>query len=159
MDGHVLDSGQAKHQISHVYQTRASAFQAEGRGFDPRLPLQIRFPPDRQLNSPPRFRRNMALLLGRIGPFCCPAGPRHRAEGEATMPSRTRRKRWQDVKKQDIPLENALRAYLLHHEDMNHSPKTVRTYSLSLIHISEPTRLGMISYAVFCLKKKKKKKE
>ena len=28
-------------------------------------------------------------------------------------------------------------------------------YKLSLIHISEPTRLGMISYAVFCLKKKK----
>ena len=31
-------------------------------------------------------------------------------------------------------------------------------YDLSLIHISEPTRLGMISYAVFCLKKKKKQK-
>src|SRR5450756_3104151 len=30
-------------------------------------------------------------------------------------------------------------------------------HGLSLIHISEPTRLGMISYAVFCLKKKKKK--
>src|SRR5665648_1226094 len=29
--------------------------------------------------------------------------------------------------------------------------------ALSLIHISEPTRLGMISYAVFCLKKKKTK--
>src|SRR5660397_276461 len=28
---------------------------------------------------------------------------------------------------------------------------------LSLIHISEPTRLRRISYAVFCLKKKKKK--
>src|SRR5665648_1093721 len=28
-------------------------------------------------------------------------------------------------------------------------------YDLSLIHISEPTRLGMISYAVFCWKKKK----
>src|SRR5450756_2294093 len=27
---------------------------------------------------------------------------------------------------------------------------------MALIHISEPTRLGMISYAVFCLKKKKK---
>src|SRR5665648_1117566 len=27
-------------------------------------------------------------------------------------------------------------------------------YRLSLIHISEPTRLGMISSAVFCLKKK-----
>src|SRR5450756_2725264 len=34
-------------------------------------------------------------------------------------------------------------------------PSPVRL--LSLIHISEPTRLGMISYAVFCLKKKKKK--
>ena len=30
----------------------------------------------------------------------------------------------------------------------------VKTLNLSLIHISEPTRLGMISYAVFCLKKK-----
>src|SRR5450759_232124 len=29
-----------------------------------------------------------------------------------------------------------------------------RLQLLSLIHISEPTRLGMISYAVFCLKKK-----
>src|SRR5678815_5936204 len=29
-------------------------------------------------------------------------------------------------------------------------------YKLSLIHISEPTRLLSISYAVFCLKKKKK---
>src|SRR5659263_452292 len=34
------------------------------------------------------------------------------------------------------------------------SPKLM-THMLSLIHISEPTRLGMISYAVFCLKKKK----
>src|SRR5450756_2981369 len=32
-------------------------------------------------------------------------------------------------------------------------------HNLSLIHISEPTRLGMISYAVFCLKKKKKKQK
>ena len=31
------------------------------------------------------------------------------------------------------------------------------SYTLSLIHISEPTRLLSISYAVFCLKKKKKK--
>ena len=31
----------------------------------------------------------------------------------------------------------------------------VEGMNLSLIHISEPTRLGMISYAVFCLKKKK----
>src|SRR5665648_80286 len=32
--------------------------------------------------------------------------------------------------------------------------KTSSGLGLSLIHISEPTRLGMISYAVFCLKKK-----
>src|SRR5450756_1124690 len=34
----------------------------------------------------------------------------------------------------------------------NHGPHV----DFALIHISEPTRLGMISYAVFCLKKKKK---
>ena len=33
----------------------------------------------------------------------------------------------------------------------------LRSQILSLIHISEPTRLLSISYAVFCLKKKKKK--
>ena len=32
---------------------------------------------------------------------------------------------------------------------------TASTAELSLIHISEPTRLGMISDSVFCLKKKK----
>ena len=32
-------------------------------------------------------------------------------------------------------------------------------YLLSLIHISEPTRQAEISYAVFCLKKKKNKKD
>ena len=32
-------------------------------------------------------------------------------------------------------------------------------YSLSLIHISEPTRQAEISYAVFCLKKKKKQEK
>src|SRR5450756_318193 len=42
-----------------------------------------------------------------------------------------------------------------------HQPRAARgavgtDQGLSLIHISEPTRLGMISYAVFCLKKKKK---
>src|SRR5664279_6158064 len=32
-------------------------------------------------------------------------------------------------------------------------------HDLSLIHISEPTRRTPITYAVFCLKKKKKKKK
>src|SRR5450756_3034820 len=38
-------------------------------------------------------------------------------------------------------------------------PREPARLRLSLIHISEPTRLGMISYAVFCLKKKKKNKD
>src|SRR5665648_336676 len=39
---------------------------------------------------------------------------------------------------------------------LDHIGDFIATYdTLSLIHISEPTRLGMISYAVFCLKKKK----
>src|SRR5450756_891250 len=37
--------------------------------------------------------------------------------------------------------------------EQKHGRRTVRyPHDLSLIHISEPTRLGMISYAVFCLK-------
>eukprot|EP00658_Telonema_sp_P-2_P022435 TRINITY_DN18966_c0_g1_i7.p1 TRINITY_DN18966_c0_g1~~TRINITY_DN18966_c0_g1_i7.p1 ORF type:complete len:131 (-),score=26.16 TRINITY_DN18966_c0_g1_i7:8-400(-) len=36
--------------------------------------------------------------------------------------------------------------------------RVICVLELSLIHISEPTRLLSISYAVFCLKKKKKKK-
>eukprot|EP00658_Telonema_sp_P-2_P053206 TRINITY_DN41669_c0_g1_i1.p2 TRINITY_DN41669_c0_g1~~TRINITY_DN41669_c0_g1_i1.p2 ORF type:complete len:107 (+),score=24.32 TRINITY_DN41669_c0_g1_i1:208-528(+) len=40
---------------------------------------------------------------------------------------------------------------------IEHSSKSSHVLYLSLIHISEPTRLLSISYAVFCLKKKKKK--
>ena len=35
------------------------------------------------------------------------------------------------------------------------APEGYTEYTLSLIHISEPTRRTPISYAVFCLKKKK----
>eukprot|EP00831_Metopus_contortus_P079085 TRINITY_DN7794_c0_g1_i4.p5 TRINITY_DN7794_c0_g1~~TRINITY_DN7794_c0_g1_i4.p5 ORF type:complete len:104 (+),score=41.82 TRINITY_DN7794_c0_g1_i4:119-430(+) len=38
------------------------------------------------------------------------------------------------------------------------SEPTAKGTGLSLIHISEPTRPLYISYAVFCLKKKKKKR-
>src|SRR5450756_1509687 len=50
-------------------------------------------------------------------------------------------------------LDDPVRMYL---KQMGAVPLLTRE-QLSLIHISEPTRLGMISYAVFCLKKKKKK--
>src|SRR5665648_1241822 len=45
----------------------------------------------------------------------------------------------------------------LHRNGRSHGARSF-WLGLSLIHISEPTRLGMRSYAVFCLKKKKKKK-
>ena len=45
-----------------------------------------------------------------------------------------------------------------HQEIINKIKEIASNNNLSLIHISEPTRLGMISYAVFCLKKKKKQR-
>src|SRR5665213_55518 len=43
------------------------------------------------------------------------------------------------------------------HYHADHSGGNGKMYELSLIHISEPTRQAEISYAVFCLKKKKKR--
>eukprot|EP00658_Telonema_sp_P-2_P067477 TRINITY_DN5639_c0_g1_i31.p1 TRINITY_DN5639_c0_g1~~TRINITY_DN5639_c0_g1_i31.p1 ORF type:complete len:121 (+),score=21.02 TRINITY_DN5639_c0_g1_i31:146-508(+) len=43
------------------------------------------------------------------------------------------------------------------HHDQHDDQLAGSAQHLSLIHISEPTRLLSISYAVFCLKKKKKK--
>ena len=40
-------------------------------------------------------------------------------------------------------------------KEFNERTKNQMGYVLSLIHISEPTRRTPISYAVFCLKKKK----
>src|SRR5450756_1832459 len=58
-----------------------------------------------------------------------------------------------------INQETGLPAYVGNDANMmtiaEHRFGAAKGYDLSLIHISEPTRLGMISYAVFCLKKKK----
>ena len=43
--------------------------------------------------------------------------------------SRTRRQGWCNVDKADIPVSDVLQAFLMHNEDRNHSPKTVRWYS------------------------------
>ena len=63
----------------------------------------------------------------------------------------------------DIDYSFAFQNLIIMHETMGVLPLEAlsdgtRSVILSLIHISEPTRLGMISYAVFCLKKKKKYK-
>src|SRR5450756_392618 len=59
----------------------------------------------------------------------------------------------------DRGLAWAPRKVALRHGELAPDPPGWKTalrfdVDLSLIHISEPTRLGMISYAVFCLKKK-----
>lgn len=43
------------------------------------------------------------------------------------MPSSKRR--WQDVDKSEIPVENLIRSFLMYQEDQNHSPKTVKWYT------------------------------
>ena len=43
------------------------------------------------------------------------------------MPANAR-KRWQDVDKGQIPVENLIRDFLMYQEDRNHSPKTVKWY-------------------------------
>src|SRR5450759_5602830 len=58
----------------------------------------------------------------------------------------------------DPPTYSAVRSVLRilgEKQLIKHREDGPRYIYLSLIHISGPTRLGMISYAVFCLKKKK----
>ena len=66
-----------------------------------------------------------------------------------------------DYEKDQREIEELMLRFLpLYMEDLQRGAYTVPAHTeLSLIHISEPTRLGMISYAVFCLKKKKKRKK
>src|SRR5680860_1830460 len=60
---------------------------------------------------------------------------------------------------QNITVHHGALAYLLVINALRASEAAaVRIEDLSLIHISEPTRRTPISYAVFCLKKKKKQK-
>src|SRR5450756_2859045 len=61
--------------------------------------------------------------------------------------------------KGDVLEPDNLKAMLKYEDDLastryvNENGNPIFERDLSLIHISEPTRLGMISYAVFCLKK------
>src|SRR5665648_1165530 len=49
-------------------------------------------------------------------------------------------------------INGILKKYELYMKEQNDYVILRSLKDLSLIHISEPTRLGMISYAVFCLK-------
>src|SRR5674536_300030 len=49
--------------------------------------------------------------------------------------------------------------YTVHCLILDNKRRSTEDLQLSLIHISEPTRLLSISYAVFCLKKKNTKKQ
>src|SRR5450756_297638 len=50
-------------------------------------------------------------------------------------------------------LQGVFHANSFAYRSINAQTNPRESQDLSLIHISEPTRLGMISYAVFCLKK------
>ena len=56
-----------------------------------------------------------------------------------------------------IQSEAAAKKTIYNSPYVSFSPDGRAFTTLSLIHISEPTRQAEISYAVFCLKKKKKK--
>src|SRR5659263_10537 len=64
---------------------------------------------------------------------------------------------WQNKMKEQLPPKRGFVPVVFDNGKANRSSQVpAPVQNLSLIHISEPTRLGMISYAVFCLKKKKK---
>eukprot|EP00658_Telonema_sp_P-2_P027126 TRINITY_DN2101_c0_g1_i1.p2 TRINITY_DN2101_c0_g1~~TRINITY_DN2101_c0_g1_i1.p2 ORF type:complete len:112 (+),score=38.13 TRINITY_DN2101_c0_g1_i1:114-449(+) len=55
-----------------------------------------------------------------------------------------------------VPQPSTVPAYMQQEMPQSSQQAFQALVNLSLIHISEPTRLLSISYAVFCLKKKKK---
>src|SRR5678809_629208 len=57
----------------------------------------------------------------------------------------------------DKAINNSSMKVEVENQSADAMPVTITIEELSLIHISEPTRQAEISYAVFCLKKKKKK--
>ena len=61
------------------------------------------------------------------------------------------------ISKLNIKFENIVKAQIILESGNLTSIRAIR--DLSLIHISEPTRLLSISYAVFCLKKKNTKQQ
>src|SRR5450756_3081171 len=71
----------------------------------------------------------------------------------------------QEIKQTDVPLSVKVRSGVVSDVELARTIDKAGAdvihidMMLSLIHISEPTRLGMISYAVFCLKKKKTKQK
>src|SRR5678810_546415 len=76
--------------------------------------------------------------INRVGQVQVPLGPRHG-----------------DIKQPTLLLQPLILAKRVDRRESSiHNPDDKY---LSLIHISEPTRQAEISYAVFCLKKKKKK--
>jgi hypothetical protein len=59
-------------------------------------------------------------------PFAIPSMTMLRKE--TMMAARRTRRGWMDVDKSDIRVSELVRNYLMHQEDRNHSPETVRWY-------------------------------
>src|SRR5660397_273830 len=101
------------------------------------------------------FNREVAGLLGNpdgiwMGGDACQVDP---ARGDLDKEKHIERLQPHGLHTEEVTGYDA--SGLLGQELLPRGPISAR--GLSLIHISEPTRLRRISYAVFCLKKKKKK--
>src|SRR5450759_555146 len=122
----------------------------------PRLKARIEGSGVKLIDPPPGFESNgfwfrnheNVLIEVKVGPKVSPS---QKSDSQWTSaPAGTAgaaiRQKWPPVR------PRRLSHVLIFTADVDAS---IKFYELSLIHISEPTRLGMISYAVFCLKKKK----
>src|SRR5678815_5968853 len=102
-------------------------------------------------NQPSEFRRNVECAIRSLRSRYCSVGMllfvQSRLCGSFLFVQKNR----------DGPRSNTNQVESTVESKVSFPIRSLRSrYCLSLIHISEPTRLLSISYAVFCLKKKKK---
>src|SRR5678816_1972319 len=100
--------------------------------------------------TPEAYGKDMPRLLRGLG--FTPAKAKWLAERIVVDPARGSGHALQAARRGDLP---HLRTRVAP-GGMDYKGYNIAVHELSLIHISEPTRLLSISYAVFCLKKKKK---
>ena len=99
-----------------------------------------------------RRRRQQSLLSPDISPQPSPLAHAAAAASKARSALAPTQTSNDDAASVDKRQPDAFKAFLDVAADLPEAAPPV----LSLIHISEPTRLLSISYAVFCLKKKKR---
>src|SRR5678816_62406 len=119
--------------------------------------LPERNQPIRQKTGPFREEDILSIFAGTI-PTWTEATADNSSHDSFRDSERNLKVKWVNAEVANSPTEGARMAKSLGLAWTSGPTQRVRApLHLSLIHISEPTRLLSISYAVFCLKKKKKK--